>query len=231
MHNVDAYIDQESMPSAKIRRLNGKRSWMHSETYNCYPVTFANTLGYGVYFEEDVSFIWNGEIDSPAEGILGKDHIWSGRGEGTVTFLTNLIFKTDENTSLLTMPVPNAFTTQDATCISTLISTSFLSTGFSVVWKVHTPNKEIIIPANTDIACILPISIKQFQDSKINILNERWPFERVHGDEEYIKYLKKKLKEGDNPRMYKRGVDHKERKIGRHEVDNLKMTVDYVGEK
>lgn len=230
MNKVIAYKDDKNAPGAKIRRLNGKRDWMHSITYNCYPLSFANTMGYGVYFEEDVSFIWDGHRDHPAEGILGKEHIWSGRGEGTVSFSTNLIFKTEENLSMLTLPVPNNFVTQDATCITTLLATSFLTTDFPIVWKIHTPNKEIVIPAGTDIACLLPISVGQLQDSEIIIKDQDWPYERVHNTQEYVTYLKKEIAEKRNPRMYKRGVDHKERKIGNHEVDNLRLNVTYEGE-
>jgi hypothetical protein len=230
MYNVEVYKDNLNISGAKLRQLKIKRDWMHPITYNCTPVSLANTLGYGVYFEDDISFIWNGDLDTPAEGIIGKEHIWSGRGEGTVSFLTNLMFKTDENTSLLTMPVPNSFS-QDATPISTILSTSFVTVDFSVVLKVHTPNKEIFIPAGTDVACILPISIGQFQDSTITIHEDVWPYGSIQNSQPYLKYLKDAMANGENPKMYKKAIDHNGNKIGKHEVDRLNMNIVYKGEK
>ena len=46
MHNVDVYVDNSSLPSAKIRPLTLQRDWMHSHTYNCNPIVMANTFGY-----------------------------------------------------------------------------------------------------------------------------------------------------------------------------------------
>jgi hypothetical protein len=230
MYNVEVYKDNLNIEGAKIRQLKIKRDWMQPITYNCTPVSLANTLGYGIYFEDDISFIWNGDLDSPAEGIIGKEHIWSGRGEGTVSFLTNLMFRTDENTSLLTMPVPNNFL-KDATCISTILSTSFVTVDFSIVLKVHTPNKEIFIPAGTDIACILPISIAQFQNSTLNVNEKVWPHENIQNSQPYLKYLKDLMAKGENPKMYKKGIDHNGNKIGQHEVDRLTMNVVYKKEK
>ena len=105
MYKLDVYIDNKEAPTAKIRPLVMQREWMHDTTYNCDPVGMANTLGYGIYFDEDISFIWNGVRADPATAITGGEHIWVGRGEGTVSFITNLLFRTDENTSILTMPV------------------------------------------------------------------------------------------------------------------------------
>jgi len=231
MNNISIYKNHHEMPSAKIRRLKGKRDWMDSPTYNCYPISFANTMGYGVYYEKDISFIWDGNRRNPATAILGEEHVWSGRGDGTVSLLTNFAIKTEENLSILTMPVPNLFPTQDATCITTLLSTSFLSIDFPIVWKIHTPNKEILIPAGTDVACLLPISVGQLQNTNIDLYDSLWPYKGVHTDPEYVQKIKEGLAAGEHPRMYKQGIDHKGNIIGKHEVDNLKMTITEKGRK
>lgn len=226
MYKLEAYIGNPNKPTAKIKQLGLKRDWIHSTTYNCYPVGFANTFGYGVYFDEDISFIWDGDIANPAKAILGKDCVWEGRGEGTVSFVTNLVFKSDENVSLLTMPVPNQFI-EGASVISTVISTSFFTSEFSIVWKIDEKfaNKEFFIPAGTNVACILPVSISEFQDSVININNGPFPYERTHDRDDYIKAIKDFMKQGINPRFYKKGVDEKGNKIGSHEVDKLSLNV------
>lgn len=231
MYKVNAYKGNINSSSAKLKQLPIKRDWMHSPTYNCYPLSFANTIGYGVYFEDDISFIWDGTVHNPAEGIVGKDHVWSGRGEGTVSFDTNLIFKTEEDVSMMTMPAPNYFI-EGTSVVTTIVSTSFFTGSFPIVWKLDQTlaNKEVFIKAGTIIACILPISVKQFDGSNINIFNETFPSERIHNDQEYIKLLKTTIADGKYPKLYKKGIDHNENKIGEHEVENLTMTVTYIEE-
>jgi hypothetical protein len=229
MHNVDVYIDNPTIPSAKIRPLSIKREWMHPNTYNCHPIALANTFGYGVYFDHDISFVWDGLRSDGAVGKIGAENVWVGRGEGTVSFITNLIFKTDENTSLITMPVPNE-SIEGTQVLSTILSTSVFTGTFSIVLKLDTPNKEYFIPAGTNIACILPISLGAIQDSNINIKSTPFPFERVQDSEDYIKYLKGLNAEGIRPRMYKKAIDHTGRSVGKHEVENIVLNVNYENE-
>jgi hypothetical protein len=226
MYNIDAYVGNPNKKSAQIKQLPLKRDWIHSTTYNCFPVGFANTFGYGVYFDEDISFIWDGDVANPAKAVLGKDYVWEGRGEGTVSFVTNLVFKSDPDVSLITLPVPNHFI-QGASVITTILSTSFFTSEFSIVLKIdeNFAGKEITIPAGTPVACILPISIAQFNNSTINIKPGPFPFERTHDRDDYIKAIKDFMAKGINPRFYKKGIDEKGNKIGSHEVDKFVLNV------
>jgi hypothetical protein len=226
MYTVNAYRDNHRDLSAKIRQLPPKRDWMHSVTYNCTPIMAANSLGYGIYFDQDISFVWDGDRKNPATAILGSEHIWSGRGEGTVSFNTNLILRTDPDVSILTMPVPNQFI-EGAEVITTVLSSSIFTGSFPIVWKLHEANKEYFVKAGTDVACILPVSIAQFQDSNINVLNEVYPSDkRIQDTQDYLDEIQRAVS-ADKPRlkMYKKAIDHKGNKIGKHEVDNLKMNV------
>jgi len=228
MYNILAYRN-ENQGGAKLQQLRVQRDWMDPSTYSCYPVTQANVFGYGVYFEEDVSFMWNGDLSTAAVGICGKDNIWSdaGRGEGTVSFKTNLTFRSDENISLLTMPVPND-PMEEATVLSTILSTSFFTGDLSIVWKINPKfiNKEIFIPAGKNIACILPISIQEFQNSNITILNQPFPYPKIHDRQEYVDALHASVREtGKKLRLYKKGLDEHGNLIGKHEVSNIILNV------
>lgn len=228
MYKVDGYKDNDRLVSAKIRPLSPKREWMHSMTYNCTPITVANSLGYGIYFDEDISFMWDGDRKNPAEAILGKQYVWSGRGEGTVSFNTNLILRTDPEVSMLTLPVPNEFI-DGAEVITTILSTSVFTGSFPVVWKLHEANREYFVPAGTNVACLLPISISQFQGTNINILPEIYPPEkRVQDRKEYLDTIQEAVQAG-KPRlkMYKKAIDEKGNSLGYHESENVKMTVTY----
>jgi len=226
MYEFDVYLEDAKRKSAKVRSLDIKRDWIDPRTYNCYPLTTANQIGYGIYFEEDISFIWDGSSEGGISGILGKEHIWIGRGQGTVSFHTNLIFKTKDNTSLLTMPVPNQFK-KEASCISTVLSTSFFTGLLPIVWKIHEPNKEILIPAFTNIACVLPISIKQFNNSNLIFHNKTIPFKKIHDTKNYLKKMKEFTDRGEFAKMYKKAINENNESIGKHEVDYLNMNVTY----
>jgi hypothetical protein len=229
MYRIDAYIDNMELPTAKIRPLPLKREWMHSFTYNCHPITMANTYGYGVYFDHDISFIWDGSRHDGAVGLTGGRSVWVGRGEGTVSFVTNLILKTDENTTVVTMPVPNEYI-EGAQVLSTVLSTSVFTGTFSVVWKLDTPNKEYFVPAGTNIGCIMPVSLSELQNSTVNMHNKTFPFEKIQDSKEYMGYLKGLNAEGIRPRMYKKAINHRGESIGKHEVDNIILNVNYENE-
>lgn len=226
MYNIDAHRADSSRNPARLKQLSVKRDWMSIGTYHCYPLTLANTIGYGLSFEKDISFSWDGDIRNPAVATKGKEYVWSGRPEGTISFDTNLIFMSDESVSLLTIPVPNQFI-KGVSVITTLLSTSFWNGTFPVVCKLDEPG-EYNIPAGTDIACLIPFSTKALNNSNINYIDEVYSGYRVHNDQDYVDAIHKHVDEnGQQPKLYKKGLDHHGNKIGEHEVDNLILKVTY----
>jgi len=223
MYSAEVYPMNHNVPTAKIKQLGVKRDWMHTSIYNCTPLTLANTFGYGVYFDKDISFIWDGDVRNPAQVLKGEQFFGPDRGGGTVSFHTNLIFKTDENTSLLTMPVPNQ-PLKDATVLTTILSTSFFTQLLPIVWKLEVPNKEYFVPAGTCVGAILPISVGSFQNSSLNFHKEEAPDQHIHADE-YIKALKEGQRQGKFLRFYHKGIDQNGKVIGKHEVKNLRLNV------
>ena len=227
MYNVDVYTHRVTQPKAKLRTLSVNRDWMHPMTYNCSPVTLVNMFGYGVYFDQDVSFVWDGDRATPARALAGQDFIWEGRGEGTVSFTTGLVFKTDENVSMMTLPVPNEYI-HGCTVVSTVLSTSFFTGDYPIVLKIHDEmiGKEITIPAGTNIACIVPISVSQFQGTKITMHESVSPITSIHDNIEYLKALDVLNKQGIRPRWYKKAIDHLGNKIGNHEIDRFDFIIE-----
>lgn len=226
MYKVDAYRIAEHSKLVHIRPLRIQREWMTTNVLNCTPLTFANTIGYGIYFDQDISFVWDGDDQVPARGIKGKDLIWEGRGNGTVSIETGLIFRTDEKTSLMTMPIPNE-EIYGTTVVSTLVSTSFFTGEISIVLRIHDYmiGKEITIPAGTNIACLLPISITELNNSVINIKDKtEIDFPLIHKDE-YFDALRDVQATGKMSKFYKNAVDHLGNIIGKHEAKKLSLKV------
>jgi hypothetical protein len=203
---------------------------MINDAHNCTPLVVANTIGYGISFDRDLSFIWDGDPINPATILKGKEFLNSDRGGGAISFNTNLVLRTDENTSILTIPVPNQLI-KDITPLSSVLSTSFFSATFTMAWKLEIPNKEYLIPANTPVACIIPISLSNYNNSNLNIHSKKLPFDNIHGKTEYIKALKdnqKTQKEKKFLRLYQKGIDHKGNILGKHEVKKLVLNVNYI---
>jgi hypothetical protein len=209
--------------------LEVSRDWMNQnkDGYHCPPVTLTNKLGYGISFDQDISFVWNGSSaqgeDGDIEVLEGKDYCFFGRGGGVIGFVTNLVFKTSPDSSLLVMPVPNQFI-DGAQCFTTILSSSFYTGNLHVVWRVTSPGKIIKIPAGTPIASVLPISVSNLNNAKIILSDES--IDRVH-DSNYIDAM---FEYGRiNKRLthwYKNALDHLGNKIGKHEADSLSFTIE-----
>jgi hypothetical protein len=216
-------------PKTNIFPLEVSRDWMveNKDGYHCPPVTLTNKLGYGISFEKDISFVWHGKsgqgIDGDIEVLEGSEYCFFGRGGGIIGLSTNLVFKTDSNTSILTMPVPNQFI-DGAQCFTSILSSSFYTGNLHVVWKVTSPDKLIKIPAGTPVASIIPISISDLNNTSITMSKES--LNRVHGSE----YVEAMFEYGKiNSRLthwYKNALDHLGNKIGKHEVESLSFKVE-----
>ena len=216
--------------SANVEQLPGTREWMDNthdkHAYMCFPVSLTNRLGWGVSFPEDISFIWDGVENYEQHHVKilkGADYVYTGRAHGTVSFYGGLMIKTDENTSMLTMPTPNLFI-RGIQPFTTLMSTSFYTGEYPLALKITEPNREITIPAGTPIFTILPISVGGLQDD--------YEMEISEGDmsHEYYAELKKygdaaeaKNSVGDWSKMYRDAINYDGSSMGSHESKNIRL--------
>jgi Family of unknown function (DUF6065) len=225
--------------AATIEPLPATREWMDAtaekHAYMCFPLSVSNRLGWGISFPEDISFIWDGITDTTSDHIKilkGSRYASTARGNATVSLSTGLIFKTDEDTTTLAMPVPNLFV-RGAQCYTTLISTSFYMPELPLAWRVTEPNIEITIPAGQPVAAIIPISLTNLQENYTLEMTNEYP------DHNYWEEVKKygdaaelKNSVGDWSKMYRDAVDYNGEKVGSHEVKALKLktvTCPYTG--
>jgi hypothetical protein len=214
-----------------IAPMSIKRDWMdetpQGHAYRCHPVTSANVIGWYIYSQKDIKFIWNGINDTSGNNVTileGNNDTYTGRGQSTVSFNTGFMLRTDENMSVLTITPPNYFN-NDFEVVSSLISTSFLNTDFPLAIKCKTPNKEITIKAGTPIATIIPISITSLKDESVEILNFEFTEEYRASFESYGAAARKLNESGQWTDWYRNAVNEKGESIGSHEVKNLKLSV------
>jgi hypothetical protein len=216
--------------SASVSQLSGTRDWMDEtygkHVYSCFPLTIANRLGWGISFNKDIRFIWDGIEDSTPDHITileGETLTYTGRGHATVSFNTGIVINTSENVTMLTMPVPNQFIRGIQTH-TTLLSTSFYKTDFPVAVKVTEPHVEVHIPAGTPVAAILPISIGNLQNNfELKIFEGNFPAEYWEEVRKYGEAAQAKNSVGDWSRMYRDAINYDGSSMGRHESKNIKL--------
>jgi hypothetical protein len=232
MYKVDVYPLDPRADSAKIEPLGVKRDWALDPTgaeYHCFPTTLANRFGWGVSFPEDITLVWDGDLTPHNKNsisiLAGTKFCWPDRGKGIVSLDTNLVFRSDEDTSLLTIPVPNGFI-DGLQIFTSILTTSFFTGSLPIVLQLS-PNKVVHIPAGTAIASLIPISVKQFDNATAIIHNKQSPFRDIHNSPEYVEGLKKlKGEKGDKlSKSFSKGEDHLGNKIGKHEIDRFTFTV------
>lgn len=228
------YVHRIRQDSANISQLPIKRDWMDStydrHAYHCFPVTLTNGLGWGISFPEDISFIWDGVFDSTPDHIKilsGEKYVSTGRGQATVSFNTGLLFRTDEDMSLLTMPVPNQFI-PGAMAFTTLISTSFYRGELPIAWMVTSPNIEIIIPAGTPIAAVMPISIGELQKQELLVIDSPPEPEFYKPMEGYSEVAIEASKSGSWAHLYRDAVTATGTPMGKHEAKSIKLKTTHM---
>jgi len=225
MYTVHAYPIEKHV--ADICPLSFKRSWMdetyEGHAYHCFPVTLANSLGWGVSFPEDISFIWDG-ITSPNQShikiVSGEKYISLDRSNATISLNTGIVFKTEKNVSLLTMGAPNEFV-DGLSPFTTIISSSFFPGQMPCVFKITKPNELITIKAGTVLFSIIPISLSEMNNSNLIIEAPSSKMASLFDMNEYDKKKKEIIFSGKWTGFYRNATDHNGNKIGEHEVKKI----------
>jgi len=229
MYKIKTYFIREDL--GIIEPLSIKRKWMDetydAHAYKCFPVGLTNQLGWGISFPEDITFIWDGVSDSSPEHVKilsGEKYAYPGRANGTISFNTGLMFKTDENVSLLSMPVPNLFF-DGAVPFTTLISTSFFFGELPVAWMITKPNEIITIKAGTPVIAIMPIDLNAIQNSEVIIDDiKNLPASKFDSNE-YSNIIYNLNRSGTWSNFYRDAVDHLKNSIGAHQVKAIRLKV------
>ena len=229
MYKIKAYKIREGF--ANINQPNIKRSWMdntwEAHAYHCFPVSLGNQLGWTLSFPEDIVFIWDGINDSSPDHVKilkGEKYAYAGRANATISFHTGIAFRTEEDLSLAHLPVPNNFI-DGAQAFTTLMSTSFYDGEFPCAWMITRPNIEITIKANTPIVSIVPINLKELNNSEIQFESIYLMKTNSIDMNEYSNEIYKLNREGIWADFYRKSVDHKGNRIGEHQVKSIKLHI------
>ena len=208
-----------------------KRDWMDetadNHAYRCFPVTQANVVGWSLFCTEDISFIWDGVNDQTGSHveIFSPEGSYSGRGQSSISLNTGLVFRTDQDVSILTINPVNYFNEEFET-MSSLISTSFYDNPLPLAIKARVANKKVVIKAGTPIATIIPISLTSLNNTEINIVEYKDPGrKREQANIAYGEAAQVINSSGNWTDWYRNAVNEKQESLGSHEVKTLKLSV------
>ncbi len=227
-------ISAERMPgnSFIISPMSIKRDWMDTTSdnhaYRCFPVTQANVVGWSLSCSQDISFVWDGINDQTQDHvkiISAPEGSYTGRGQSSISLNTGLVFRTDEDVSILTINPVNYFS-EDFETMSNLISSSFYDNPLPLAIKARTPNKDITIKAGTPVATILPISLTNLNNSTIEIFEYRdSDRSRTEANISYGEAAQVLNSSGKWTDWYRDAINEKGEVRGQHETKTLKLYV------
>lgn len=227
-------ITVEKFPDSlvNISPMSIKRDWMddtpEKHAYKCFPVSSANMVGWSLSLEKDIRFIWNGINDTSADHVTildGTDFAYTGRGQSSVSIHTGMVIRSDSDVSIMTVNPVNYFNNEFET-IATIISTSWLDTGFPLAIKSKVANKEILIKAGQPIATIIPVSLSSMDKTEIQISEYSDPGKiRENKNKSYGIASQKINSSGLFTNWYRSATNENGEKIGNHEVTSLRLSV------
>jgi hypothetical protein len=230
MLNITVEKFQESLVT--ISPMSIKRDWLDKtpdkHAYRCFPVTSANMVGWNLSLDKDIRFIWDGVNDTSQDHVTileGEDFAYTGRGQSSLSIHTGIVIRSDKNVSIMTINPVNYFN-NDFETIATVISTSWLDTGFPLAIRAKIANKEILIKAGEPIATIIPISLSAMDKTEIQIFDYSDPGRvRENKNKSYGIASQKNISVGKWTNWYRNATNEHGEKIGSHEVTTLRLSV------
>jgi hypothetical protein len=230
MYNISAEKMHGSL--FDIVPMSIKRDWMddtsEGHAYRCFPVTQSNVVGWNLFCNQDIEFLWDGINDQTQdhiEIINAPEGSYAGRGQSSISFNTGLIFRTDKNVSIFTINPVNYFS-NDFETMSNLMTTSFYDNPLPLAIKAKSKNQKIVIKSGTPLATIIPISLSDLNNTSIEI-NEYVDQnrERINANIAYGEAAQVLNSSGEWTDWYRDAVNEKGETKGSHEVKALRLSV------
>lgn len=216
--------------AAKIEQFSIKRDWMtdtfDQHAYRCFSLTLANSIGWSISFDQDVTVVWDGVSDSTpthVKVLTDNKFVHTRTANATVTFLSQWIFETDPDYSLLMIQPPNVLV-NGAQMLTSITSSGWYKNVIPICWRITEPNKEITFKAGVPIATLIPISLSNLNNSTLeldNDINKNLKF--LEGVEKYHKAMTDKESKDDWAMFYRDATNEDGTPMGQHEVKTLRL--------
>jgi hypothetical protein len=228
---INLSVEKALGSSFDIAPMSIKRDWMdetsEKHAYRCFPVTQANVIGWSLSCQEDIEFMWDGINDQTDQHvkIFSPEGAYAGRGQSSISLNTGLVFRTENDVSILTINPVNYFN-EDFETLSNLISTSFYDNPLPLAIKATKANERVTIKAGTPIATIIPISLTDLNNTTIEIFDYKdQDRSREKANISYGDAAQKINSSGQWTDWYRDAVNEKGESLGMHETKALRLSV------
>lgn len=198
---VTAYPVSTSL--LELRPAKSTRLWMddslNKNPYRCLPLSMANSYGWEILSSSDVVAEWNGgknPHDVRVQLLSGEHPPSPHFGEGTLTWHSGYLFKTEYPYGMYVMGSPNQ-PTPNIMGMSGIVETYWLPFTFTINWKFTQPGIAKINKGDV-IAQIYPIDVHLFDnvEAEIKSLSDDPEFEDAywHWNLSRNKFLKQRTR-------------------------------------
>lgn len=172
-----------------IRPANPKREWMDNSNiqyaYRCLPLSMANSWGWEVLSSAKFTVTWNGG-QAPHDVVIdvhsGRNPPSSIFGEGTVTWHTGYLFKTQHPIGMYTTGAPNN-PKPNTIPLSGIVETNWVPYTFTMNWRFTQPGS-FTMEIGEPYCQIFPIDLTTFDEMipEIRSLHEDKEFHDLYWD-------------------------------------------------
>lgn len=188
-----------------MRPATSTRDWMdvnpNKNPYRCLPLSMANSYGWEILSTAEFIAEWNGGMapNDVRVTLLSGNHPPSAHfGEGTITWHTGYLFKTEYPYGMYVTGAPN-YPKPNMIPLSGIVETYWLPFTFTMNWRFTQPGSAKFNVGDV-IAHIYPINVHLFDDveAEIRSISDDPEFEEAywHWNLSRGKFLKQKSRPG-----------------------------------
>ena len=234
--NIEFYsISDEYQP--QIFQSSARRDWMDASTskhpYKCIPIVRANSHGWELRLEQDITVVWNGEESPDGLQIIdGEYHETNHQplaaslvGHGVITFYCWYLVKTPKPYNLYVSGAPNHFV-KGAAPVTGVVETWWSPYTFTMNWKIRYKNRPVTFKKGTPFVYFFPIDSLALEEFTPVIKNAK---EHEH----YAEYKEWSDDRAANPskqhHYYKKGTAPNGCPIAHEDLHKLKLSLQEPG--
>ena len=196
----------------QIHQSSARRDWMDASSnkhpYKCIPIVRANSHGWELRLDHDVTVIWDGtESPDGLHIIEGEFHADNGQpiaaslvGHGVITFYCWYLVKTPEPYNLYVSGAPNHYV-KGAAPVTGVVETWWSPYTFTMNWKIRYKNRPVTFKAGEPFVYFFPVDsvglenfspvIKELQEHEHYEAYKEWSDDRgKHPDKPHAYYKK-----------------------------------------
>jgi hypothetical protein len=153
-------LEDSSIIDELIKKSSEKRSWMDNRVFSIDSIKKANSIGFILYNNFDLSVTWEGGKDADSTIIMYDDEeelnpkIESKLGNGVITLTYPFSFDLPNDLDLIIINAPN-YITPTITVLSEVLDIDKNKKTFSINLKMQIPDIKIEMPKGFPIAGLM----------------------------------------------------------------------------